>query len=128
MFDFWEKSRGFKSEIPNKFTIAMGELVRKARQEAKLTQGELAEKAYMRQATVSDIENGKREATASEVVYLSGALEKPIGYFYPWFCKYKEDMDKLTDLEQELLLYTRKLSDDDLRRVVVQVKALADQP
>lgn len=65
LFDFWEKARSFKSEIPNKFTIAMGELVRKARQEAKFTQGELAKKTYMGQASVSDIENGKREATSS---------------------------------------------------------------
>lgn len=126
MFDRWEKARGFKAEIPNKFTVAMGKLVREARQEAKLTQGELAEKAYMRQATVSDIENGKREATTSEVVYLSGALEKPIGFFYPIFSKYNDDSGKLTDLEQELLLQARKLSDEDLRKIVAQVKALAE--
>jgi transcriptional regulator with XRE-family HTH domain len=126
VFDRWEKARGFKAEIPNKFTVAMGKLVREARQEAKLTQGELAEKAYMRQATVSDIENGKREATTSEVVYLSGALEKPIGFFYPIFSKYNDDSGKLTDLEQELLLQARKLSDEDLRKIVAQVKALAE--
>lgn len=126
MFDFWEKARGFKSEIPNKFTIAMGELIRKARQEAKLTQGELAEKAYMRQATVSDIENGKREATSSEVVYLSFALEKPIRYFYPIFSKHNDEAGRITDLEQELLLHARKLSDDDLRKIIAQVKAIAE--
>jgi transcriptional regulator with XRE-family HTH domain len=126
VFDRWEKARAFKAEIPNKFTVAMGNLIRDARQEAKLTQGDLAEKAYMRQATVSDIENGKREATSSEVVYLSFALEKPIGYFYPIFSKYNDDSGKLTDLEQELLLQARKLSNDDLRKVIAQVKALAE--
>lgn len=126
MFDFWEKARGFKAEIPNKFTLAMGKLVREARQEANITQGELAKRAFMRQATVSDIENGKREATSSDVVYLSGALEKPIGYFYPLFSKYNDDSGKLTELEQELLLHARKLTDDDLRKIIVQIRALAE--
>jgi transcriptional regulator with XRE-family HTH domain len=126
VFDRWEKARGFKSEIPNKFTLAMGRLVREARQEAKLTQGELADKAHMRQATVSDIENGKREATSSDIVMLSGALEKPIGYFYPIFSKYDDDASKLTELEQELLIQARKLSGEDLRKIITQVKALAE--
>jgi transcriptional regulator with XRE-family HTH domain len=126
MLDLWEKARGFKDETPNKFTLAMGKLVREARLESKLTQGELAEKAYRRQATISDIENGKREATASEVVYLSFALGKPIGYFFPIFSKFNDDASKLTEQEQELLLHTRKLTNDDLRKIIAQVKALTE--
>lgn len=126
MIDFLEELFGKKVEIPNKFTVAMGKLIRDARMEAKLTQGELAEKAYMRQATVSDFENGKREAASSEVVYLSFALEKPISYFYPIFSKYNDEAGRLTELEQELLIHARKLTDDDLRKIIAQVKALAD--
>ena len=128
MLDIISKVIGNKSEIPNKFTIAMGELIRKARLDAKLTQGELAEKAYMRQATVSDIENGKREASTSDLVYISAALQKPIGYFYPRHSKFIDDGNRLNDLEQELLIHARKLSDDDLRKIIAQVKALADMP
>lgn len=104
----------------------MSELNRKASQEAKLTQGELAEKAYLRQATISDIENGKREATASELVSMSAALEKPVGYFFPWYSKFLDDDGKLDVLEQELLIHARKLSDDDLRKIIAQVRALAE--
>lgn len=126
MIDLLNEIFGNKSDIPNKFTIAMGKLIREARLEAKLTQGELAEKAYMRQATVSDIENGKREATSSEIVYLSFALEKPNGYFYPVFSKHNDEAGRLSELEQELLLHARKLTDNDLRKVIAQVRALAD--
>ena len=33
----------YKGEVPNKFTVAMGKLIRKARLEAKMSQAELAE-------------------------------------------------------------------------------------
>ena len=127
MFDWLDRSRGFKDELPNKFSIAMGELIRQARIDAKMSQAELADKAYFRQAAISQIETGKRDVTASEIVYLSYALNKPITYFYPLhlFNINTED-DELSLLEQELLMQAKRLDAADLKRLLAQAKALAD--
>lgn len=92
-----------------------------------MSQAELAEKAYFRQAAVSQIETGKRDVTASEVVYLSYALNKPITYFYPARLSHlKIEDNDLSMLEQELLMQARRLDPDDLKRLIAQAKALAD--
>lgn len=127
MLDFWEKARGFKDNLPNSFSIAMGELIRKARIEAKMSQAELAEKAYFRQAAISQIETGKRDVTASEITYLSYALNKPITYFFPTPpSDIKVQNNDLSLLEQELFMQAKRLSPDDLKRLIVQARALAD--
>ena len=116
-----------KGDIPNKFTLGMGDLIRKARVEAKMSQAELAEKAHFRQAAISQIEAGKREITSTDLLYLSYALNKPITYFFPkkliW---QREDEQSLTPLEQELLMQVRHLDDNDLRRLIAQDGALVE--
>ena len=127
MLDWLDKARRFKDELPNKFSVAMGELIRRARMEAKMSQAELAGKAYFRQAAISQIETGKRDVTASEVVYLSYALNKPISYFFPLplFNIKNEDVE-LSILEKELLMQAQRLNADDLKRLIAQARALAD--
>ncbi|MBL6983675.1 MAG: helix-turn-helix transcriptional regulator [Anaerolineales bacterium] len=72
-----------KQSAPNKFTIEMGKKVRAARAEAGMTQGSLAEMVGRRQATISDIEHGKKEMGLSTLVLIAAALNKPISYFLP---------------------------------------------
>jgi len=72
-----------KKSAPNSFTIEMGKKVRQARKEAGLKQGELARMVGRRQATISDIEHGKKEMGLSTLVLIAAALEKPITYFFP---------------------------------------------
>jgi len=72
-----------KQSAPNKFTIEMGKKVRAARTEAGITQGVLAEMVGRRQATISDIEHGKKEMGLSTLVLIGAALEKPVTYFFP---------------------------------------------
>lgn len=127
MFDWFEKATGFKDELPNRFSIAMGDLIRRARAEAKMSQAELAEKAYFRQAAISQIETGKRDVTSSELVYLSYALNKPITYFFPInILNPTDEESEYSILEQELLFHARRLRPNDLKRVIAQVRALAD--
>ena len=45
VLDLYDRMRGFQAETPNKFTLAMGELIRQARVEARITQKELAAKS-----------------------------------------------------------------------------------
>jgi transcriptional regulator with XRE-family HTH domain len=111
---------------PNKFTIGMGKLVRKARHEAGLSQTELAKQIYVRQASISEIENGKREVSSSELVYLSFALNKPILYFFPNEYIKGRSSDELKPLIQELIIQANRLSHEDLKKVITQTKALAD--
>lgn len=125
--DWLDKARGFKDELPNEFSITLGELIRKARLDVNMSQAELAEKAYFRQAAISQIETGKRDVSASEIIYLSFALNKPINYFFQFpILQLKPGDDSLSLPEQELLLEARRLLPDDLKKLIAQVKALAD--
>jgi transcriptional regulator with XRE-family HTH domain len=117
----------YKGDVPNNFTIGMGELIRKARTEAKISQAELAEKAHFRQAAISLIEAGKREVSSTDLLMLSYALNKPIIYFFPnKYVQQKEDEQSLSPLEQELLMQVRHLEDGDLRRLIAQARALVE--
>jgi len=57
---------------------------------------------------------------------MSHALDKPILYFFPE--EFREDLaeDELTSLQQELIMQARRLSRDDLRKLVAQARAVAE--
>lgn len=112
---------------PNKFTVFLGEQIKKARIEAGLTQEELAERIYKRRATVSDIENGKGEVDTSTFALLAHVLNKPLGYFYPPTLYREIKQEDLTPLENELLIHFREVWDDHLQHVGISlVKALSE--
>jgi len=112
--------------IPNKLTRGLGELIRQAREEVNLSQDELAEHSYMRQSTISDIENGRIEISVSQLLYLSYALNKPITYFFPKGSLLISDESPLSEDEFEMLIYAKRLSRDNLKRVIAQIKDLAE--
>ena len=122
--DFLEKFS--VGDIPNRFTIGMGELIRKAREEAGFSQRELAERIYRRQAALSDMENGKMEPNASTLTFLSYHLNKPISYFFPNRYKPERMLDDLSELEKEILIYVNKLNRNDQVKILAQLKALSD--
>jgi transcriptional regulator with XRE-family HTH domain len=109
-------------------TKAMAELVRNARLEAGLSQNELATKMMARQAKISDIENGKIELSASDLLHLSKYLEKPILFFFPAWAVEKINSEGIPSELQVLILNARKLSKEDIHRINIQVKALANSP
>lgn len=112
---------------PNKFTIGMAELIRKARTQAGLSQKELAELIYRKQTTVSDIEKGKIEVNSSSLALLAAALDKPITYFFPSVLYVEMKQEKFTPLEHEILLNFRKIWDEYLQQVAVdQVRVLGE--
>ena len=65
------------------FTIEVGKRVRQARIEAHLNQTELADKLNKKQTSISEIERGKIEITASTLLKIAITLEKPVSYFFP---------------------------------------------
>jgi len=122
--DFLDLLKSDKPNLPNKFTIALGELIRKARIEANLSQKELAWNAYINQAAISLIETGKRSVSVEEIVYLSNALNKPISYFFSMSMLHPIDDNNLSILEQELVKNARQLNETDLKKIIAQIKAI----
>ncbi len=123
---FLDSIKDESSYLPNKFTIALGDRIRKARLEAGLSQANLAKKSYFRQSSISKIESGVRSISAEEILYFSYALDKPILYFFPEEFQDKISTEDLTILEQELLTQAQRLNMDDLRKLIAQARALAD--
>ena len=126
VFDLLTKLGQQRGYMPNKFTIGMGKLIRQAREENGLSQAELSKLIYRRQASVSDMENGKMQPDAETLLYLSGVLRKPVSYFFP--DQYGEiiRLENIEPLEHELLLQANLLDEYDLKRLIVQTKALVE--
>jgi transcriptional regulator with XRE-family HTH domain len=124
--DFFEELRGHKDILPNSFSIHLGKLIKNARLEANMTQAELADRARFSQTAISQIEQGKRDVSAAEIIYLSSALNRPILYFYQPYSIRDNSNIELSPLESELLNLAKKLSVEDLRKIVVQTKALVN--
>ncbi len=123
---FLDNLKDESSTLPNKFTIVLGERIKKARLEAGYSQADLARKAYFRQSSISKIESGVRAVSAEEILYFSYALDKPILYFFPEEFREKINLEDLTMLEQELLSQARRLHIDDLRKLIAQARTVAD--
>ena len=116
-----------KDPTPNKFTIEMGKLIRKAREESGISQAELARLIYRRQATLSDIENGKTDVSSGTLILLAAALEKPISYFFPPFVNTQLKPEELSPLEQEALSVFQNIWSDHLRKIAIgQIRVLSN--
>ena len=124
--NLFDEFLGRGRNTPNKFTIRMGELIRKARLETGLSQSELSKSVYVSQAAISDMENGKREVSSTELLSLSNTLYKPVAYFFPENYLREVKVDKLSSLYQELFIQAKRLSNDDLKKLIAQTRALAN--
>lgn len=118
---------GDRENLPNRLSVGMGKLIRQAREEVGLSQAELARKIYRRQASLSNMENGLMEASASTLVYLSGVLGKPVTYFFPAFIMRQLEADPKSPKLSELLIQASRLSPQELRGIIAQVRALAEE-
>ena len=106
---------------PDKQISAMGELIRKARQDAGLTQAQLAKKIHLKRLAVSDMENGKVEISAQTIPLLASSLDKPISYFFPAFVRKEIPSEQLSSQEQELLFHFRNIWPEHLREVAINL-------
>lgn len=117
----------YKEPVPNKFTIAVGKLVREARLESGLSQADLAKLIHRRRATISDIETGISEVGITTLSLISVALDKPITYFLTINVRARLKPDDLEIEEKELLMLFHKISNPKLREIAIrQAKLLAD--
>ncbi len=106
---------------PNKFTIYMGNAIKEAREEASMSQADLADKISRRRATLSDIENGKADVDAQTLWLLSAYLKKPLSYFYPPYAREKLRPEEMGDLEHELLMHFIEIEGENLQKLVIQL-------
>ena len=106
---------------PNKQMSAMGELIRKARQDAGLTQAQLAKKIHLKRLAVSEMENGKVEISAQTIPLLASSLDKPISYFFPAYVQKEITSEQLSPEEQELLIHFRNIWPEHLREVAINL-------
>ena len=106
---------------PNTDTLFMGKRIREAREEAGFSQEKLAKLIFKRQATLSDIENGKVEVDASTLNLLSYHLRKPFAYFFrrPLYEELvKKDMNALS---LEMQMQFEQIFDDDLKKLAIEI-------
>lgn len=101
-------------------------MIRQAPEDKGMMQSGQAEISYLKQSSISKIEAGTRSVAAEEILYLSYALDKPIIYFFPEEFSYELRENRLSVLEKELLMHVRRLENDDLRKLIVQARALAE--
>ncbi len=116
-----------KTPLPTEFTLAVGQRIREAREARGLSQMELATRIDRRQATISDMENGRMEPETTTLVVMAQVLEKPVTYFFPPPWGPRVSRGDLTYDEQALLLEYRRLQRDEHRRIALALlAALAD--
>ena len=100
---FLDRLRKNQLTTPNEFTIEMGQLIKRAREDKGFNQAELAKELNRRQATISDIENGKSEIGILTLVQFAVILNKPISYFFPESLLKEYVLDVKTNFQQQIL-------------------------
>ena len=106
---------------PNKQISAMGALIRKARQDAGLTQAQLAKKIHRKRLAISEMENGTVEISVWTIPLLASSLDKPISYFFPVYVQKEITSAQLSPEEQELLIHFRNIWPEHLREVAINL-------
>ncbi|MCH8093413.1 MAG: helix-turn-helix domain-containing protein [Chloroflexi bacterium] len=127
MSDNIKKPSATDESFPDALTRDMGKRIRRARDDSGMTQAELAEQISRRQASVSDMENGKMDISAGTLARMANALDKPMTYFFPTWLSDILQPEKLSPEESELLSLAQKLSTEDLRSFIIQVRALVER-
>ena len=112
--------------INDSFQVELGRKIRRARLDTGISQAELATLLNTRQASISDLENGKRISSSAEIILLAKSLNKPIKYFFPGWVIDELIPENNSPQEEELIIHFRNLNEDDQRKFVAQIKALVD--
>jgi len=98
-------------KTPNDFTIKMGDLVRQGRETIGISQADLAKKLHRRQATISDIENGKSEISILTLAAFAIVLHKPISYFFPESLLKDQITDVKSSFEYKVVEIAREIEE-----------------
>jgi transcriptional regulator with XRE-family HTH domain len=110
-FEFLDRLRKNQLTTPNEFTKGMGHLIKQAREDKGISQLELAKELNRRQATISDIENGKSEIGILTLVQFAVYLNKPISYFFPNSLLKEHVLDVKTNFQHKMLERARLIEE-----------------
>jgi transcriptional regulator with XRE-family HTH domain len=99
----------------------MGTMIRQAREEMEMSQEELADRTFRRRLAVSEMENGKVTINAWTLLILADVLKKPLAYFFPPHLITDIPDNSLSPKEHELITYFRKIYDEDLEKVTINI-------
>ncbi len=94
----------------------IAKIMRETRKQKGLTQGDIANVLDKTPSTVSDIERGKIQISASDLFKIANALNKPIEYFFG------ESYE--TEEIQDLVFIIRKQSRESQQKIIEQTKML----
>ena len=95
--------------------------LKQAREDAGLSQYDLAKKYHSAQGTISGIERGRVQVTAVGLARLATIMRRPITYFFP-----DADLSGLTDEEQRLVNDFRHLPQEWRDAALEYVRTLVD--
>ncbi len=85
--------------MPSEVTRYVGRHIARLREDAGLSQRELARSLGVKQPTVANWELGKREPTLSQLVEIANYFQVPVAWFLPWR---PSDLDWLLKQRQRL--------------------------
>jgi transcriptional regulator with XRE-family HTH domain len=102
------------------------ERIKIARTEHGISQKELAQYLDKSRVAISDLERGRVQVSAADLSFIAAAVDKPITYFFPLPVRVATRTEDLTQQEQALVWEARRLSEDDLRKLTAQARALAE--
>ncbi len=122
--DFFNKLYANELSTPNDFTKGLGKLIKKAREEMGYSQAKLADAMSRRQATVSDIENGKSEIGLLTLILLCVTLNKPITYYIPPTIYSGIVSEIHSPLEQEALNIIRSIEEEGDPALAIEILKL----
>jgi len=103
----------------------MGRRIQQAREQAGLSQAELAAKLRCTQSALSNYELGKRRIHLSNLEQIAHILKKPLGYFVEHSTdSYSKDQALLLEDPQlrEMLIQAAELPAQDKERVLEYIK------
>jgi transcriptional regulator with XRE-family HTH domain len=111
---------------PNKRNVIFGSRIRQARDDKNWTQSQLAEEIGKRQESVSDLETGRTEVSASDLADIAVNVGKKITFFYEDFPPILPTL-KLSHDEEDLISSYRKIQESALKKIARdKVRQLAE--
>lgn len=117
--------RIFNKQEEDKYNRYIREKIKEARKEKNWTQAQLAKEVSKSQGNISDIENGRLQVSAVDLMGIAIVLEKPVRWFMPVYVPTEGD---LTSNEWELIHHFRRIwGNEALERLAIkQVQQIAD--
>ena len=102
----------------NKYNRFIRQKIREARNEKGMSQEALAQAIHRSRIAVNNLETGRTEVNAVDLMGIAYILGKPIGYFFPVFTPTEGDLSKK---EHELIHFFRLIAGNEaMEDLVIQ--------